>query len=221
MSALYDGIILGTGHNALILQAYLSRAGLRTLSLDRAGVPGGGLATVENPRLPGFFHNTHSVFHRAVTAMPWYRDLELERHGARYIEPELNVALLLADGRSLEWWADFEKTAASFAEFSKRDAVALRHWVDEFRPIVEQVMVPEAQSPPLPPERRQELLGNSNLGRRLLKVSECSPLEFVQREFSHDVIRAGLLFFNGLREIDLRLRGFGHVIPSSCSMRSS
>ena len=26
--------------------------------------------------------------------MPWYADLELERHGAHYIEPELNVALL-------------------------------------------------------------------------------------------------------------------------------
>ena len=27
--------------------------------------------------------------------------------------------------------------------------------------------------------------------------------------FEHDVIRAGLLFFNGLREVDLRLPGFG------------
>ena len=48
------GIILGTGHNALVLQAYLARSGLRVLSLDRAARPGGGLATVENPRLPGF-----------------------------------------------------------------------------------------------------------------------------------------------------------------------
>ncbi|GII96486.1 hypothetical protein [Sinosporangium siamense] len=28
----YDGIILGAGHNGLITQAYLSRAGLKTLS---------------------------------------------------------------------------------------------------------------------------------------------------------------------------------------------
>jgi len=97
MSA-YDGIILGTGHNALVLHAYLARAGLRVLSVDRAGTAGGGLSTEENPRLPGFFHNTHSFFHRAITTMPWYRDLELERHGARYIEPELNVAMVLRDG---------------------------------------------------------------------------------------------------------------------------
>ena len=33
------------------------------------------------------------------------------------------------------------------------------------------------------------------------------------REFEHPVIQAGLLFFNGLREVDLRCRGFGHHIP--------
>jgi phytoene dehydrogenase-like protein len=210
----YDGIILGTGHNALVLQAYLCRAGVRVVSLDRAPLPGGGLATIENPRLPGFLHNTHSFFHRAVTAMPWYRDLELERHGARYVEPDLNVALILSDGRALEWWTDLDKTVASFAEFSRKDADALRRWVEEFRPIVEQILIPEAQSPPLPTEERRDRLSRSPLGRRLLELQELSPLEFVLREFEHETVRAGLLFFNGLREIDLRLKGFGHAIPA-------
>jgi phytoene dehydrogenase-like protein len=210
----YDGIILGTGHNSLVLQAYMARSGLRVLAVDQAPVPGGGLATIENPRAPGFKHNTHSFFHRALTTMPWYRDLELERHGARYIEPGLNVALILPDGRSLEWWTNFEKTVDAFAEFSRKDAAALRRWVEEFRPIVERILIPEAQSPPLPPRQRQELLGRSPLGRTLLEVAALSPLEFVVREFEHDVVRAGLLFFNGLREIDLRLKGFGHSIPA-------
>ena len=214
MSRSYDGIILGTGHNALVLQAYLCRAGVKVLSIDRAATAGGGLTTEENPRLSGFQHNTHSFFHRAVTTMPWYRDLELERHGARYIEPELNVALILPDGRALEWWTDLEKSVESAAEFSKRDAATLRRWADEFRPIVEQVLAPEAQSPPLPPDERLRLLGRSRLGRRLLEIAAPSPLEFVAREFEHDVVRAGLLFFNGLREIDPTLPGFGHAIPA-------
>ena len=214
MSEPYDGIILGTGHNALVLQAYLARAGLRVLSLDRAAAAGGGLATIENPRLPGFFHNIHSFFHRAVTAMPWYRDLELERHGAVYVEPELNVALILPDGRSLEWWLDFDKTVDSVAEFSKRDAAALRRWVDEVRPMVEQLIIPEVRSPPLPPARRLELLGRSALGRRFLEVSARTPLKFVEEEFENDVVRAGLLFINGMREIDLQAPGFGHAIPA-------
>jgi phytoene dehydrogenase-like protein len=210
----YDAILLGTGHNALVLQAYLARSGLRTLAVDRAPEPGGGLRNEPNPRLPGYTHHPHSFFHRAITRMPWYRDLELERHGVRYLQPELNVAMLLRDGRALEWWTDLDRTAASFAAFSRRDADALRRWAEEFRPIVEEILVPEAQSPPLEPRRRTELLNRSKLGRRLLEVSAWSPLEFVTREFQDDAVRAGLLFFNGLREVDLRLAGFGHAIPA-------
>jgi phytoene dehydrogenase-like protein len=210
----YDGIILGTGHNALVLQAYLARCGLKVLSLDRAAVAGGGLITEDNPRLAGFGHNTHSFFHRALSALPWYRDLELERHGAHYLEPELNVALVLPDGRALEWWTDLPRTVASFAEFSTKDAATLQRWAVDFQPIVDRILVPEAQSPPLPPDRRRELLSASPMGRMLLAVSRLSPLDFVVQEFENDVVRAGLLFFNGLREIDLRLPGFGHAIPA-------
>lgn len=214
MSASYDVILLGAGHNALVLQAYLARSGLRTLSLDRAPEPGGGLRTVENPRLPGFIHHPHSFFHRAITLMPWYRDLELARHGVKYLQPELNVAMHLADGRALEWWTELDRTVASFAEFSQKDADTLKRWAVEFRPIVEKIIIPESQCPPIEPSRRRALLERSALGRRLLEVSALSPLEFVTREFEHEAIRAGLLFFNGLREVDLRLPGFGHAIPA-------
>lgn len=219
MNTMFDGIILGAGHNALILQAYLSRCGLRTLSVDRAPIPGGGLMTIDNPRLPGFRHNPHSFFHRAVTAMPWYRDLELERHGVRYLEPKLNVAMILRNGRALEWWTDLDRTAATCAEFSMRDADTLQRLAEEFKPIVQRILRPEAQSPPLEPELRRRLLERSALGRRLLEISALSPLEFVTNHFENDVVRAGLLFFNGLREVDLRLKGFGHSIPALLASR--
>src|SRR3989441_4569848 len=220
MHAIFDGIILGTGHNALILQAYLSRCGLRTLSVDRASIPGGGLMTIDNPRRPGFRHNPHSFFHRHLTAMPWYRDLELEQHGVRYLEPQLNVAMILRDGRALEWWTDLDRTVATCAEFSRRDADELRRLAEEFKPIVEKILRPEAQSPPLEPGLRRRLLERSALGRRLLEISALSPLEFVTQHFENDVVRAGLLFFNGLREVDLRLKGFGHSIPALLASRS-
>ena len=53
-------------------------------------------------------------------------------------------------------------------------------------------------------------------GPIILPASETrlSPLEFVEREFEHPTIKAGLLFFNGLREVDLRLPGFGHHIAT-------
>ena len=114
----YDGIILGSGHNSLVLQAYLGRAGLKVLCLEQRHVAGGGLSTEEQPLHSGFLHNTHSFYHRGINRTPWYRDLELEKHGAVYLEPELNVALILRSGDTLEWWTDFEKTAASFGLLS-------------------------------------------------------------------------------------------------------
>jgi phytoene dehydrogenase-like protein len=210
----YDGIIIGAGHNGLILQAYLGKAGLKTLCIERRHVAGGGLSTAEDPRHPGFLHNTHAFFQRAITAMPWYADLDLERHGAHYIEPELNVALLTRDGRALEWWTDIDRTVASFAQFSSRDAETLRRWQHEFVPIVRDILVPESRTIPLPPEERRAALEKSAAGRRLLEVSALSPLEFVHQEFEHPTVKAGLLFFNGLREVDLRAKGFGHHIAA-------
>jgi phytoene dehydrogenase-like protein len=126
----------------------------------------------------------------------------------------LNVAMILKDGRSLQWWTDFEKTAESFARFSPKDAAILRRWRDDFLPVVQKILIPESRSPPIPAERRRALLERSPEGRRLLAASALSPLEFVEREFESPVIRAGLLFFNGLREVDLRCRGFGHHIAA-------
>jgi len=57
---IYDGIIIGSGHNSLVLQAYLCRAGLDILCIERRSIAGGGLATMEDPKHPGFLHNTHS-----------------------------------------------------------------------------------------------------------------------------------------------------------------
>jgi len=213
MSSTYDGVIIGSGHNSLVLQAYLAQAGLDVVCLEARDVAGGGLTTMEDPRHPGFQHNTHSFYHRGITHMPWYDDLDLEAHGASYVEPDYNATLVVDDDRTLEWWTDFEKTAASFEGFSEDDAETLRHWRDTFRPIVEDVLVPERQGPPLPPDRRRELLEGSEEGRTLLEVSALSPLEFVRQEFENSYVQAGLLFFNGLREVDLRVEGFGHHIP--------
>jgi phytoene dehydrogenase-like protein len=210
----YDGLLIGGGHNSLILQAYAGRAGLSTLCLEGRPFAGGGLTTEELPAGTGFLHNTHSFYHRAITQMPWYVDLELERRGARYIHPDLNVAVLTKEGQCLKWWTDFERTRASVAGFSQHDADTLQRWRDDFRPILRDILIPESQSPPLPPEERTRQLSQSPSGRLLLEVSQSSPLDFVSREFEHPVVQAGLLFFNGLREVDLRVAGFGHHIPA-------
>ncbi len=166
MPTTVDGIILGSGHNSLVLQAYMSRAGLETICLEGNAHYGGGLTTVEYPTGSGFLHNTHSFYHRGLNGLPWYDDLELEQQGAQYLQPELNVALITPSGQTLQWWNQFDKTVASFASFSQRDAETLQKWRDEFRPILEQILIPESQAPPLPLEQREEGLRSSSLGLR-------------------------------------------------------
>src|SRR5436305_8404075 len=177
MDASFDGIIIGAGHNGLILQAYLGRLGLRVLSIDRNMHPGGGLSTIEDPAIPGVFHNIHSVFHRAVTLSPWYRDLELERHGVRYVEPELNVAMVREDGRSLRWYADLERTCDSLAEFSRRDAATFRELAESFAELPARIVRPYNAHPPLAREELRARLARSAAGRRFLEVEPLSARE--------------------------------------------
>ena len=213
-SSEYDGIIIGAGHNGLIAQAYLARAGLKVISLDLAEEAGGGLSTLEAPDRPGFLYNTHSFFHRGIPDMPWFKEFELEKHGVSYLDVEPYVSILHRDGNVLQWRADFEETYRSFARLDKDDADRLRWWRDRFIPITRDILRPEAASVPLSHDRRRAMLESTEDGRCLLEVSALSPYEFVTREFRNPAIQAGLLFINGMREVDLRAKGFGHHLPS-------
>ena len=58
MAERYDAIIIGGGHNGLVNAAYLARAGLKVLVLERRHVLGG--ATVTEEIYPGFKYSVLS-----------------------------------------------------------------------------------------------------------------------------------------------------------------
>jgi phytoene dehydrogenase-like protein len=118
----FDGIVIGGGHNGLTCAAYLARAGLRIAVVERNPDIGGGCTTAD-VTLPGFRHNLHATYHFFADS-PVYRDLELERYGLRYIYPEVQHGMVFRDGRAVTVHRDAERTAASFARFSKRDGDA-------------------------------------------------------------------------------------------------
>lgn len=78
MAPSYDAIIIGGGHNGLVSAAYLARAGLRTLVLEKRHVLGGAAVTEE--LYPGF---RFSVFSYVVSLLrpEIIRDLDLPSHG--------------------------------------------------------------------------------------------------------------------------------------------
>jgi len=60
-----DVIVIGSGHNGLIVANYLAKAGLKVLIMERRLEAGGGLST-EEITVSGFLHNLHSYFHDTI-----------------------------------------------------------------------------------------------------------------------------------------------------------
>ncbi len=120
----YDAIVIGAGHNGLCLAAYLQRAGLSTLVLERRHEEGGGVNT-EEPVRAGFRHNLHAQYMEFFDVMPMIEDFGLEDLGLRTVMPEAQAGIVFADGRPpvvLHRPDLLERTRASIARYSAADA---------------------------------------------------------------------------------------------------
>jgi len=120
----YDAIVIGAGHNGLCLAAYLQRAGLSTVVVERRHEEGGGVNT-EEPVLPGYRHNMHAQYMEFFDIMPMIQDFGLEDIGLRTVMPEAQAGITFADGRPpvVLYRPDLmDRTFDSIAQYSKADA---------------------------------------------------------------------------------------------------
>jgi phytoene dehydrogenase-like protein len=116
-----DAVIVGGGHNGLVCAAYLARAGLDVLVLERRELVGGAAVT-EEP-WPG--HRVSSASYVVSLVPPRIeRELELRRHGYRVsiISPDYYVPF--SDDTALTLWGDVKRDAEEIARFSTADAEA-------------------------------------------------------------------------------------------------
>lgn len=116
-----DVVIVGGGHNGLACAAYLAKAGLDVLVLEKRDVVGGA-ATTEEP-WPGYRVSSASY---VVSLMPprIIRELDLKRFGyeVSIVTPDYFVPF--PDGTSLTLWGDVTRDAESIARLSEADARA-------------------------------------------------------------------------------------------------
>src|SRR3984893_14956113 len=129
----HDIVFAGAGHNNLVAAAYAARAGFRVLVLEGAAQIGGDTTTQELT-LPGFLHDPCATAHNLIQSNPLMRnnELELDRHGLKYLYPDPGFTMPFVDGASITMWRNLDTTCAEIARFSQLDADAYRQLLAEW-----------------------------------------------------------------------------------------
>jgi phytoene dehydrogenase-like protein len=202
MASAYDAIIIGAGHNGLVCGAYLAKAGLKVLALERRSVIGGAAVTEE--LWPGYKVSTAS-FIMALLQPKVILDLELLRFGLEIIKPP-PLFQPFPDGRYLVYWDDLARTCSEIAKFSPKDAAAYpgyREHLAGLAPFVRRLI----WEIPIDPgsKRPADILSFlrflwrfRDLGTRfydLYDVLTLSAFDYLKRWFESDAIIASLGYY--------------------------
>ena len=128
----YDVVIVGAGHNGLTCACYLAKAGRKVLVLERRHIVGGAVCT-QDDLIPGYRLDVGSSAHIMIHLTPVLRELELHKFGLEYLEMDPWAYYpILGTGAGISFYRDLDKTCASIAKISPRDADAYRafvkHW---------------------------------------------------------------------------------------------
>jgi phytoene dehydrogenase-like protein len=117
----FDAVIVGGGHNGLVCAAYLARAGLRTVVLERRHLVGGAAVT-EEP-WPGYRVSTASY---VVSLLPdrIVNELSLRRHGYHVYPLDPAYFAPFLDGSGILVWEDPAAAAEEISAICTSDGAA-------------------------------------------------------------------------------------------------
>jgi phytoene dehydrogenase-like protein len=165
----YDAIVVGGGHNGLVNGAYLAKAGLRTLIIERRHLVGGAAITEE--LRPGFWFTTFS-YALSLLRPDIIHELELTKHG---FMPLLMSTTFAPDehGEYLLFTQDHGQNQQEIARHSKHDADAYDQYSHDIEMVCQAIkplldMVP----PDIFSDDPEELMALAQLGSRLRKLDK-------------------------------------------------
>ncbi len=134
MAKTYDALIIGAGHNGLVTAAYLAKAGLDVLVLERRPVLGG--AGASETIYPGFIFNMGA--HDAGLFLPTVvEELVLESYGLEFAESQVAAISPQLNGDALTLWRESERNVDEIGRFSVADAHTYPKFITQLSLIIE------------------------------------------------------------------------------------
>jgi phytoene dehydrogenase-like protein len=207
----YDVVVVGAGHNGLTVGAYLQKAGAKVLVVERRHETGGALVTEE---FSGYRFNLHANYMLMLDVAPPFKDLELEADGCVYVRPEVEASLLKKNGEAVTLYADLEKSVASIARISPRDAGRFREVYLDYKQIADEYLIPSTYGRPVGSAQLAATYMKSELGQRILKVTEMTPYEICQSwGFETRELSALLLYLICMWGIDPEETNSSYLVP--------
>jgi phytoene dehydrogenase-like protein len=143
----FDAVIIGAGHNGLAASAYLARAGLSTLVLERRSIVGGCCVTEEIA--PGCRASTTSYI-ASMLRPEVIRDLRLADHGLRMVPCDPALQVPFRDGQLVSWWAARDRVVAELRKISVKDAESFVRIDDRLKKLARYLQPFFLEPPPEP-----------------------------------------------------------------------
>lgn len=139
-------VIVGGGPNGLTAAVLLAKQGLEVTVLEAADAVGGGVRSGEATG-PGLIHDHCSAIHPMAVGSPVLNSLELERHGLRWLWPEVDCAHPLDDGSSGLLYRDIGVTADALGRDGRRWRALFERPARNFDLLIDDIMGPLLRLP--------------------------------------------------------------------------
>ena len=201
----HDVAIIGGGHNGLVCAAYLAKAGLDTIVLEKNAVAGGAAMTEEFH--PGF-RNSVAAYTVSLLNPCVSDDLDLHSHGLRIVERPVANFWPVDERRYLLMPYGLANRQRAFAPFSARDAERLPAYDTALARAAQILRALALETPPNAGGGWREILRHGTLARLIWKLTiederliadlfTKSAADFLDGWFQSDVIK-GALAFDGI-----------------------